>query len=110
MKRLFIIIPLAVIFITALILGLLLYFTKYKPVHDELKEVQQQIDSVSNNDYSLLLDKNIVGILEIPKINFKALIKDGTTTDDMNGYVGHFQNTSLFDGNVRFSPDTIAVI
>lgn len=38
--------------------------------------------------------------LEIPKINLCANINFGTTEEVMNKYIGHFDNTSLWEGNV----------
>ena len=38
--------------------------------------------------------------LEIPSINLKAKINEGTTKEIMDEYIGHFEETSKFDGNV----------
>ena len=38
--------------------------------------------------------------LEIPKINLSASINSGTSEEVMNKYIGHFDNTSLWNGNV----------
>lgn len=38
--------------------------------------------------------------IEIPVINLKANIAEGTTEKVMNKYVGHFENTAIWDGNV----------
>lgn len=38
--------------------------------------------------------------LEIPKINLSANINFGTSEEVMNKYIGHFDNTSLWNGNV----------
>jgi len=38
--------------------------------------------------------------LEIPKINLCANINFGTTEEVMNKYIGHFDNTNLWEGNV----------
>lgn len=39
-------------------------------------------------------------ILEIPKIGLKANIDFGTTEEVMNKYIGHFDISSIWDGNV----------
>ena len=39
-------------------------------------------------------------ILEIPKIGLKAKINYGTTKKVMNKYIGHFDNTKLWSGNI----------
>lgn len=38
--------------------------------------------------------------LEIPKIDLKANIKEGTTKEIMEDYIGHFEETSKDNGNV----------
>ena len=52
-------------------------------------------------------EENIINIstekvweIEIPKIDLKAPIAEGTTEEVMNEFVGHFQNTSIWNGNV----------
>ena len=41
--------------------------------------------------------------LEIPKINLKAKIKDGTNEEVLDEYIGHFSNTPVKIGNVCFA-------
>ena len=38
--------------------------------------------------------------IEIPKINLKAYIEEGTSKEIMNDYIGHFEETSRFNGNI----------
>ena len=38
--------------------------------------------------------------IEIPKINLSAPIAEGTTQEVMREYVGHFEETSLWEGNI----------
>lgn len=38
--------------------------------------------------------------LEIPKIDLIGNIEYGTTQEVMNKYIGHFDNTNLWDGNI----------
>ena len=38
--------------------------------------------------------------LEIPKINLKADIKEGTTKEIMEDYIGHFEETKKVNGNI----------
>lgn len=45
------------------------------------------------------LSKNVWKI-EIPKINLKANISEGTTEENLNKYVGHFEETSKLNGNI----------
>ena len=38
--------------------------------------------------------------IEIPIINLTAPIAEGTTQDVMREFVGHFEETSLWNGNI----------
>ena len=48
----------------------------------------------------LELNDYVIGILEIPKIEVKAPVRDGTTDDVLTDSIGHFKNTSYWNGNV----------
>lgn len=43
---------------------------------------------------------NNIWQIEIPKINLKAPISEGTSQEIMLNYVGHFENTSIWNGNI----------
>lgn len=38
--------------------------------------------------------------IEIPSIGLEAPIAEGTTQEIMRDYVGHFENTNLWEGNI----------
>lgn len=44
--------------------------------------------------------KKVIWKIEIPCISLSAEISEGTTTEVMNNYVGHFTNTSKQNGNI----------
>ncbi len=41
-----------------------------------------------------------IGTISIPTFNLTAPVAEGTTKEIMDEYVGHFENTSLWDGNI----------
>lgn len=55
----------------------------------------QTVDLVEKTEESNELWK-----IEIPKISLVANIKEGTTRDILNQYVGHFEQTQREDGNI----------
>lgn len=69
-----------------------------------------QVENISNevtNENTIKEDTNeeIKGTkenwyLEIPKINLKAPISEGTTSEVMDDYIGHFEETSKDLGNI----------
>lgn len=48
-------------------------------------------------------ENNNIGNLEIPKINLKADISEGIDLDTLASYIGHFPNSSIWDGNVALA-------
>ena len=59
----------------------------------EAKELKEDIRSeITNEEDSWTI--------EIKAINLKADIAEGTTEEVMNEYVGHFENTEFWNGNV----------
>lgn len=48
----------------------------------------------------LIANESAIWSIEIPTINLIAEIGEGTTDETMNKYVGHFENTELWQGNV----------
>ena len=61
---------------------------------DKLKPRELQISNIEN-----LLYQEGAWQIEIPKINLKAEVAEGTTDEVMNKYVGHFESTPVFNGN-----------
>lgn len=56
-----------------------------------------KIDNIKN--YTLT-NVETIWYLEIPKINLKALISEGTEDKVLCNYIGHFSNTGILNGNV----------
>ena len=44
--------------------------------------------------------KEQIATIKIPAFNLIAPVAEGTNEEIMNKYVGHFENTSLWDGNI----------
>ena len=69
----------------------------------ELKISDNNISELAKNQ-TIVVDEstNIHNIwqIEIPKINLVAPISDGTSTNIMNEYVGHFEETPKENGNI----------
>lgn len=44
--------------------------------------------------------EDILGTLIIDKINLRASVKDGSTSDILKDYIGHMPETAKYDGNI----------
>lgn len=66
---------------------------------EEVKTDANYINVVYNEEKNLFTD-DIIATLIIDKINLKASIKEGSTSDVLEKYIGHIENTALYEGNV----------
>lgn len=77
-------------------------------VKTQEKNIEEQlVEQEKNNDEKIeqILEKNKYTIqeewqVEIPVIGVKAQIAEGTSQEVMREYIGHFENTSLWQGNI----------
>lgn len=46
------------------------------------------------------INEDIIGILEIKKINLKATVKEGSTSEVLKDYIGHIEQTPKYEGNI----------
>ena len=64
-----------------------------------IQEIENQTDTIEEIKEELLFAENIWQI-EIPKINIVAQISEGTSNYVIDKYVGHFEDTNIWEGNV----------
>lgn len=71
-------------------------YDKEEYVYNESKEkVENVIENKQEN-----VDELIIGRIKIDKIGLDAPIKEGSSDEILENYVGHIEGTDLFDGNV----------
>ena len=46
------------------------------------------------------LENDVLGILEIEKIELVGKVKEGTTFDILDNYISHIEETAIYDGNI----------
>ena len=63
---------------------------KINPEEDEKKDTIEDVKEETKEDW----------YLEIPCINLRTDIKEGTTKEIMDNYIGHFEETKIEDGNI----------
>lgn len=84
-------------------------------INDNTKEENKvsQVENIQNNNENSEVQSEIIEnkynpgktddfkwFLEIPKINLKAEISEGTTPEILNRYIGHFIDTPRENGNI----------
>ena len=67
------------------------------------KQQEEEVIDIDEKIEKLLANDNLEGKIwqiEIPKIDLVAPIAEGTSQEVMLDYVGHFENTSFWKGNI----------
>lgn len=93
------------------LLSLLISFIVTTYVRYEKNRLLEVADNVIDYDLNIELitenelekNENIIGKLIIPKIDLEAPIQEGTSQKVLRFAIGHFENSSFFDGNVALA-------
>ena len=56
--------------------------------------------SVTYDNQEEIFNKDVLGILTIEKIGLTATVKEGSTQEVLQNYIGHIEETSIYDGNI----------
>lgn len=62
--------------------------------NEQIIEDEENTETKENNV------EEIIGTLVIDKINLNGKIKQGSSTEILKDYIGHIEETSIYDGNV----------
>ena len=93
-----------IIIILAIITGIFLikYFNSYDDALLDVNEVvtDSKFESVVYNKTEDITNDDVLGILTIEKIGLNATVKEGSDNVTLRDYIGHLENTSLYDGNI----------
>lgn len=108
-----------ILLISIIIIGLfvtkeLFTFIKEKSLNENDSVQQNQIDQENQiidentlientEENNLIFSENLIGRLKIPKLEIDAEIKEGIDLDTLANYIGHFTNSSLWNGNVALA-------
>ena len=101
MKKTFII-----LFTVVAILLLLLSFFYLSKEHDyDLVEISQistdkDYTNITYDREEDIFNDEVLGILSIEKIGLNATVKEGSTKEILEEYIGHISETSIYDGNI----------
>lgn len=65
-----------------------------------VNDIEQELTVDSDDDIDLQNEDEVIGTLEIPKLELSAPIKEGIDQEILVEYIGHFNNSSVWDGNI----------
>lgn len=65
------------------------------------ENIQDRLDNEETDNLLLQIDgESVVGVIKIEQIGFEGLVYEGTSLDILAKGVGHFENSSYYNGNV----------
>ena len=102
-KKLIIAIAIVIVLIISGILSIIIPKLIKKNDTDDNVIIVDDVEIDSEDDIVLEDENNVIGTIEIPKLQIKAPIKEGIDQDTLQKYVGHFTNSSIWDGNVALA-------
>lgn len=71
----------------------------------ELTSVQDiqtdvEFENVTYDKAEDIWDDSVIGIITIEQIGLNATVKEGTSSEILLNYIGHIEETAIYDGNV----------
>lgn len=103
MKKIKIICVTILLLIILLILGTTIYyFSNYDSNLIEIDNIKtdSNFENVIYNNQENILEEDVLGILTIEKIGLTATVKEGSNNKVLKEYVGHIEETAIYDGNI----------
>ncbi len=89
--------------VLCIIAGLLIFvMNKVNSKLVDLEDIttEKEYENVIYDNEEDVWDDSVLGILTIDKIDLNATVKEGTTSNILLNYIGHIEETSIYDGNV----------
>ena len=77
--------------------------TNQKEKEEELKKSINDVIHEEQKQEEIILEGSKIGTLKIPSILVEAPILEGTSSDILKIAIGHFENTSLWNGNIALA-------
>lgn len=69
---------------------------------EEIK-TDNKFENVTYEKEENVWDDSVLGILSIEKIGLSATVKEGTTDEVLSNYIGHIEETAMYDGNIALA-------
>lgn len=78
------------------------YFNNYGSNLVEVEEIKtdSNFENVIYNNQEEIWNEDVLGILTIEKIGLTATVKEGSNNKILKEYIGHIEETAIYDGNI----------
>lgn len=103
MKKVKIICITILLLVIFIILGITVYyFSNYDSNLIEVGNIKTDInfENVIYDNQEEIWNEDVLGILTIEKIGLTATVKEGSNNKILKEYIGHIEETAIYDGNI----------
>ena len=90
----------AIIVLIIIAIGVFLYNKNNKLVDIDSITTDSNYENIVYNEAEDVWKEEVLGILSIEKIGLKATVREGTSNEVLNQYIGHIEETATYDGNI----------
>lgn len=89
--------------IILIIVGTVTYYSNnYDSSLVEIEEIKtdSNFENIIYNNQEDIWNEEVLGILTIEKIGLTATVKEGSNNKILKEYIGHIEETAIYDGNI----------
>lgn len=87
-----------IVLVLAVSLTFLFRYDKKALTEEKKNETEENILQTDTEDDGY--DEDVLGVLQIDKINLNGVVKEGSSSDILKDYIGHIEETAKYDGNI----------
>lgn len=99
-KSKIIILSIISIIILIITIGIFLYNKNTELVDVNTIVTDKSYENIIYEEVENVWNEEVLGILTIEKIGLKATVREGTSNEVLNKYIGHIEDTANYDGNI----------
>ena len=90
----------AIIVLIIIAIGIFLYNKNNELVDVNSITTDSNYENIVYDEVEDVWNEEVLGILSIEKIGLKATVREGTSNEVLNQYIGHIEETATYDGNI----------
>lgn len=90
----------AIIVLIIIAIGVFLYNKNNELVDVVSITTDSNYENIVYDEVENVWNEEVLGILSIEEIGLKATVREGTSNEVLNQYIGHIEETATYDGNI----------
>lgn len=99
-SKIVILVIISIIILIITMIGIFLYNKNTELADVNTIVTDKNYENIIYEEVENVWNEEVLGILTIEKIGLKATVREGTSNEILNQYIGHIEGTSTYDGNI----------